>query len=142
MAQLSINASFTRGELQTLAWAVSSLVLERRGRGLGHPLDQPYPEPAEADLCCNFHTQDHTRRKQQHNALREQLQHTTELSQKMAQMTDHAPDDPSESPVINALHEALLDRGNRLGPQRLRHNEQEIWDRKIDPLLDDLTIPD
>lgn len=142
MTEPTITASFTRQELQTLAWAVSSLVSERRGRGLGHPLDQPYPEPTEADLCCDFHTEDYARRKRQHDALREQLQHTTELSQKMAQMADHAPDDPSDSPVVNALHEALLDRGNRLGAQRLRHDEQEIWDQKIGPLLDDLTIPD
>ena len=142
MTEPTITTSFTREELQTLAWAASSLVLERRGRGLGHPLDQPYPEPTEADLCCYFHTEDYARRKQQHYALRKQLQHTTELSQKMAQMADHAPDDPSDSPVVNALHEALLERGNRLGAQRLRHDEQEIWDRKIGPLLDDLTIPD
>lgn len=104
MTEPTITASFTRQELQTLAWAASSLVLERRGRGLGHPLDQPYPEPTEVDLCCDFHTEDYARRKRQ--------------------------------------HDALLERGNCLGTQRLRHNEQAIWDNKIGPLLDELTIPD
>ena len=139
MTEPTITASFTRQELQTLAWAVSNLVLERRGRFLGHPLDQPYPEPTEADLCCDFHTEDYARRKRQHDALREQLQYTTELSRKMAHLADDTPEDVSDSPIIVALHSALLELGDDLAASLLIRDQTGILKNQIEPLIDDLT---
>lgn len=138
MTEPTITASFTRQELQTLAWAVANLVAERRGRGLGHPLGQPYPEPAEVDLCCDFHTQNYTRRKMRHDTLRKQLQHTTELSQKMAHLADDTPEDVSDSPIIVALHSALLELGDDLAASLLIRDQTGILENQIEPLIDKL----
>ena len=75
-------------ELSTIAWALSSLVIERRGRGVGIPLDKPFPAPSAADECCDFHKAQYDDKRRQHTALSQQLKHTAELSDKMALLAD------------------------------------------------------
>lgn len=142
MPDRNTTVTLSSDELNTIAWALSSLVLERRSRGVGVPLDREFPAPSSADECCAFHKAQYDDRLRQHTALRLHLAHTSALSDKMALLADQDQGDPSDSPVINALHQALLDRGDEQAAQRLLQNEQEIWDQKIGPLLDELTIPD
>lgn len=136
MAEKTYTLTMTPQEAQLVAWALAQHSNEKRSRLSMYEVPD---QPRGTDTCCEAHWQQYLRNKSQYDALVEQYESVRALSLRTSTLVDDENSSPTDSPVLNALHQAPLERGDATAAAKLVADPDQSWASHIGPLLDELS---